>query len=153
MDTRLLAAELVEHVLSFFERDRPDDLRPREAVAAARAYAHGEIGAAELQEARRGALAACEVYRRWPDTADAAYGAYAAYPVALAAAAATADVVDCRLVAFHAAAAACPLKDAAGAAFDAGSAAGAVAAFDAAYRIERDWQRQHVSVIGHEGLI
>lgn len=45
-DHRLLAiwaAECAGHVLALFERERPDDLRPREAVEAARAWARGEL--------------------------------------------------------------------------------------------------------------
>lgn len=47
---RSLAADFAEHVLPLFEKARPDDLRPREAIAAARAFARGEIGDAELRE-------------------------------------------------------------------------------------------------------
>ena len=39
----LWAAECAEHVLPLFEAARPDDGRPREAVAAARAWARGEL--------------------------------------------------------------------------------------------------------------
>lgn len=37
------AAECANHVLAYFERDRPDDLRPRDAIAAARAWSRGEM--------------------------------------------------------------------------------------------------------------
>src|SRR3990167_6808737 len=43
---RLFAADCAERVLPLFERECPNDMRPREAIAAARAYARGEIGAA-----------------------------------------------------------------------------------------------------------
>ena len=43
---RLFAADCAEHVLPLFARECPDDMRPREAIAAARAYVRGEIGAA-----------------------------------------------------------------------------------------------------------
>jgi hypothetical protein len=39
----LWAAECAEHVLHFFEDARPSDARPREAIAAARAWAGGEM--------------------------------------------------------------------------------------------------------------
>jgi hypothetical protein len=39
----LWAATCAEHVLSHFERDQPEDPRPREAVAAARSWARGEL--------------------------------------------------------------------------------------------------------------
>lgn len=37
------AANCAEHVLAFFEDDRPDDARPREAIAATRAWAAGGL--------------------------------------------------------------------------------------------------------------
>jgi len=40
------AAECAEHVLGLFEAEAPDDLRPREAIERARAYARGELDAA-----------------------------------------------------------------------------------------------------------
>lgn len=46
-DHRLLAlwaAECAEHVLPLFEAERPDDPRPRLAIANARAWVRGEIG-------------------------------------------------------------------------------------------------------------
>lgn len=39
----LWAAECADHVLGYFELDRPDDLRPRDAIAAARAWARGAV--------------------------------------------------------------------------------------------------------------
>ena len=39
----LWAAECAEHVLPLFEAVRPDDDRPREAIAAARAWTRGEL--------------------------------------------------------------------------------------------------------------
>jgi len=39
----LWAADCAEHVLHLFERERPDDDRPRTAIAAARAWARGEM--------------------------------------------------------------------------------------------------------------
>lgn len=37
------AAVCANHVLAYFERDRPDDFRSRDAIAAARAWAVGEM--------------------------------------------------------------------------------------------------------------
>ncbi|WP_426622947.1 putative immunity protein [Leifsonia sp. McL0607] len=41
------AADCAERVLALFEAEAPDDLRPREAIARARAYARGELGASD----------------------------------------------------------------------------------------------------------
>ena len=49
------AADCAEHVLPLFERSRPDDERPRQAIEAARAWARGEI---RVGAARAAALAA-----------------------------------------------------------------------------------------------
>ena len=43
---RLMAADFAEAVLPIFERERPSDVRPREAVNIARAFALGRIDAA-----------------------------------------------------------------------------------------------------------
>ncbi len=64
---RLFAADCAERVLPIFERQHPDDNRPRKCIEAARAYARGEIDAA----ARAAAWAAA-----W-DAAWAAAGAAA----------------------------------------------------------------------------
>ena len=49
---RLFAADCAERVLPIYEASYPDDTRPREAIAAARAYARGEIDAAARDAAR-----------------------------------------------------------------------------------------------------
>lgn len=49
---RLFAADCAEHVLPRYETRHPGDDRPRKAIAAARAYARGEITAAALAAAR-----------------------------------------------------------------------------------------------------
>jgi len=51
----LWAADCAEHVLHFFEEERPGDDRPRRAIDQARAWARGEI---TMTEARRAAFAA-----------------------------------------------------------------------------------------------
>ena len=43
---RLMAADFAESVLPIFEKERPNDDRPRAAIEAARAFARGEIDAA-----------------------------------------------------------------------------------------------------------
>jgi len=55
---RLLAADCAKHVLAIFEKERPSDDRPRKAIAAARAFAFGKIGAAARAAARDAARAA-----------------------------------------------------------------------------------------------
>jgi len=51
----LWATDCAEHVLPFFEEKYPKDSRPRNAVAAGRAWARGEIA---MSEARAAAFAA-----------------------------------------------------------------------------------------------
>ena len=49
-DRRLVAAwaaDCAERVLQLFEAERPDDQRPRDAIARTRAYARGELDTAE----------------------------------------------------------------------------------------------------------
>lgn len=82
---RMFAADCAERVLHLFERDYPDDKRPREAIAAARACANGEIGAAALAAA--GAAA-------WAAAGDAAWAAAWAAAGAAARAAARAAEID-----------------------------------------------------------
>ena len=52
---RLFAADCAEDVLHLFERVFPDDDRPRLAIAAARAFANGDISAAAWDAARAAA--------------------------------------------------------------------------------------------------
>jgi hypothetical protein len=59
---RLLACDFAEHVLPIFEKHRPDDMRPRNAVAMARRFANGEATAKELSDAQVDAWNAAEVY-------------------------------------------------------------------------------------------
>jgi len=54
-DKRLFAADCAAHVLPIFEREYPHDLRPREAITAARAYAMDRCTAAEMQAASEAA--------------------------------------------------------------------------------------------------
>jgi hypothetical protein len=56
----LLAAREAEKVLPLFEREHPDDRRPRQAIAAIREWAEGrrELGMAEVRSLSLGAHAA-----------------------------------------------------------------------------------------------
>ncbi|WP_072688071.1 putative immunity protein [Rhodococcus marinonascens] len=75
-DHRLLAlwaAECAEHVLCHFERERPDDPRPREAVAAARAWARGDMPMMQARAAGGHAMGAAR-----PLVGPARFAAYAA---------------------------------------------------------------------------
>ncbi len=56
----LWAAECAEHVLPFFEKERPEDTRPRKAVAAVRAWVKGKQ---KLMEVRKAALASHKAAR------------------------------------------------------------------------------------------
>ena len=76
---RLIAADFAESVLHIFESKRPGDLRPRQAIQAARDFANGVITAEQMEIAKRAADAAA---------AAADYAVDIAYAVAAAAAAA-----------------------------------------------------------------
>lgn len=54
----LRAADLAELVLPYFENQRPHDQRPRHAIAAARAWARGEIAVGQARAAAFAAHAA-----------------------------------------------------------------------------------------------
>lgn len=62
----LWAADCAEHVLPFFEAVEPDDRRPRQAIALARAWSHGEIG---MMQARQAAFASNAAGRGLADPA------------------------------------------------------------------------------------
>ena len=51
-ELRLFAADCAERVLLIFERERPNDDRPRKAIQAARDFANGKIDAAARAAAR-----------------------------------------------------------------------------------------------------
>lgn len=69
----LWAATCAEHVLDHFERDHPDDPRPREAIAAARAWARGDMPMMRARAAGGHAMGAAR-----PHTGAARFAAYAA---------------------------------------------------------------------------
>ena len=54
----LWAADCAQHVLPYFEDKYPDDLRPRQAIEAVRAWAQGEIRCGEARAAAWAAHAA-----------------------------------------------------------------------------------------------
>jgi hypothetical protein len=70
-EIRLFAADCAEMVLPIYEKDYPDDKRPRLAIQAARDYANGLITMEEWAAARAAAWAAAR------DAAGAAAGAAA----------------------------------------------------------------------------
>ena len=77
LDQKLLAlwaADCAEHVLLFFEKKHPQDDRPRKAIAAARAWARGEIACG----AARSAAVATHAAARAADEVAARAGARAA---------------------------------------------------------------------------
>jgi len=66
---RLFAADCAEHVLPIFEKEHPNDDRPRKAIEAARKYANGKIGAAAGAAARAAAWdAAGAAEKKWQTT-------------------------------------------------------------------------------------
>jgi len=67
------AADCAEHVLPLFEETRPDDDRPRRAIALGRAWAHGEVAWSEARSAAGHANAAARDLR-----GGARFAAYAA---------------------------------------------------------------------------
>ncbi|MFN2561743.1 MAG: putative immunity protein [Jatrophihabitans sp.] len=76
-DHRLLAlwaAACAEHVLHLFEAARPDDLRPREAIGAARAWVRGEVGMMQARAAGGHAMGAARDLRGAPRHAAYAAG-------------------------------------------------------------------------------
>jgi hypothetical protein len=121
-DHRLLAlwaARCAEHVLHLFENEQPSDARPREAVAAARAWARGEL---KMMDAR----------------ARGGHAMGAARPLSGAA----------RFAAYAAGQAACvghvPEHDLGAAAYAIKAAQAADPTNPDAARRERDWQRAHL---------
>ena len=68
---RLMAADFAESVLPIFEREHPEDNRPRKAIEAARAFSRGEIGAA-ARDAAWGAARDAAWAAAWAATGAAA---------------------------------------------------------------------------------
>lgn len=83
-DHRLLAlwaADCAEHILHYFEKKYPKDDRPRQAIAALRTWAKGQI---TVGEARSAALAAHAAARQARNTAARAAARAAGQAVATA---------------------------------------------------------------------
>src|SRR6516162_5419733 len=76
----LWAAACAEHVLDLFESAQPEDPRPRQAIAQARAWARGEITMTQARSAGGHAMAAARDLR-----GAARYAAYAAGQAAVVA--------------------------------------------------------------------
>ena len=125
-DHRLLAGWAVlcaEHVLPLFERERPDDSRPRDALEVARAWMRGEV---PMKVAHQTAFTANAAGRGLPDAAR------------FAALAAGQAVAVARVAAHDLGAAAYAIRAASAAAHDGGADA------EVARLAERDWQRDQV---------
>jgi len=76
----LWAAHCAEHVLPLFERERPSDERPRQAIEAARAWARGEVRMMEARAVGGHAMGAARELR-----GAARFAAYAAGQAAVVA--------------------------------------------------------------------
>jgi hypothetical protein len=76
----LWAAACAEHVLEFFESAQPEDPRPRQAIAQARAWAHGEVTMTQARAAGGHAMGAARDLR-----GAARHAAYAAGQAAVVA--------------------------------------------------------------------
>ncbi|MDQ2750434.1 MAG: putative immunity protein [Pseudonocardiales bacterium] len=121
-DHRLLAlwaAACAEHVLHLFEEQNPEDLRPRQAIEAARAWADGRTKMMQARAAGGHAMAAARPLR-----APARFAAYAAGQAACVG---------------HV-----PEHDLGAAAYAIKAAWTADAISSEARRIERDWQRRQL---------
>lgn len=116
----LWAAECAEHVLDHFEHEQPDDPRPQDAIAAARAWARGEM---PMMEARARGGHAMGAARQLAGAAR--FAAYAAGQAACVGHVAEHDL-GAAAYAIKAARSARPGNPSAG-------------------RIERDWQRERLT--------
>ncbi|MGF0115363.1 putative immunity protein [Promicromonospora sp. Marseille-Q5078] len=115
------AVACAEHVLPLFERERPDDPRPRDALGVARGWVRGEV---PMREAHRTAFVANAAGKGLPD------------PARFAALAAGQAVAVAHVAAHDLGAAAYAIRAASAAAPEAGR--------EAARLRERDWQRERV---------
>lgn len=131
---RRFACDCAAHVLHLFEAAHPEDTRPRDAIEAARRYAHDEVTETELDAAESAAMAA-----EWAARSAAGAAARAAELAARSAAGAAASSTEWA-ARFAAGAAA---RSAAGAAYDSAARAAewAAGAARAAAGDERAWQR------------
>ena len=153
---RLFACDCAEHVLDIFEKEHPDDERPRKAIEAARQYARSEVDKATLDAARTAAWAAAWA-ATWAAAGAAAWAATWAAAEAAAWATAEAAAWDAAKAAAEAAtwaAAGAAARDATQAAAEAAAwdaawaaaeAAAEAAAWDAAGAAERKWQTRQLT--------
>ena len=74
----LWAADCAEHVLPFFEKNHPQDARPRKALEAGRAWARGEIACGAARAAALAAHAAAREANHAPARAAARAAGHAA---------------------------------------------------------------------------
>jgi hypothetical protein len=128
---RLFAADCAERVLQLFEKEFPDDDRPRKAIEAVRKYANGEISKDDLIAARAARAARAAAF-----AAEAAAATWATWAARAARAA--------RAAAFAAGAAAATWATWAAAAAGAAAAAAAAEAAAAAGAAERKWQTKRL---------
>lgn len=117
------AARCAEHVLPLFERQSPDDSRPRDAIEIGRGWMRGEV---PMREAHRTSFGANAAGRGLPD------------PARFAALAAGQAVAVAHVAAHALGAAAYAIR--------AATAAAPPDAREAARLAERDWQREQVPV-------
>jgi len=117
------AADCAQHVLHFFEHERPDDDRPRKAIDLARAWTRGETS---MKVARMAAFAANAAGKGAPDPAR-----YAALAAGQAAGVAHVAAHELGAAAY---------------AIRAAHAAAPKAQQDKAGRVERDWQRAQLPI-------
>ena len=102
-EIRLFAADCAEMVLPIYEKEYPNDYRPRKAIHAARDYANGLISAGELVAARADASAAADAAMTKRAAASAAWDAASAASAASAWRAAQRAAADAALAAKEAA--------------------------------------------------
>ncbi len=100
---QLMAADFAERVLPIYEKHYPEDMRPRQAIKAARDYANGLISNKELGAAKAAAYAAYACAARAAKAA-ASYAAFYAVSASYAAAAAVANADNASYAAANAAA-------------------------------------------------
>ena len=90
LDICLFLADVAEIALPIFESAHPEDLRPRKAIRAIRAYKAGEISESDLLSASRDAFAAA--------VGAASHNLDIHYPLAAIAARAAAHASDCTAI-------------------------------------------------------
>ena len=64
VNARLFACDCAAHVLPIYEKEYPDDKRPRECIKVARKFAHGKATREEMTAARAAAVAAARAADR-----------------------------------------------------------------------------------------